>query len=458
MLQIPLLNTRRRRTPRAPRTSPVLLAALVAMSTLGPQAAAQQAPATQNSGVVIELENPKRGLYPIAVPRGFDSDPSFTAEVNEVVSFDLTVSGWFEVLDTRGFLADLVAEGLGIEPQKWKDVGAFGVVKYQVTRTDSGVRLEGRLYEIEKGSAPVFSRTYQGGENDVRDLAHRFSNDLVAYYTGEPSFFGSKITFVTRSQRGKQVMVMDYDGNRPRALTRTESINILPSFSPDGSKIAFTSYMRNNPDLYVVNAGGGRPRRISMYRGMNTGGSWSPDGSKIALTLSRDDNPEIYIIDAKSGAALVRLTENRAIDTSPVWSPDGRELAFVSDRHGGPQIFVMNADGSNQRQVSFNGNYNTTPSWSPRRDKRVLAYTTRDAGNYDIVTLDLDSGEMVRITQGQGNNEEPSFAPNGRVIAFASTRPAGAGIYLANADGSGVQTRVYRGYATSVDWGPMPRE
>ncbi len=118
---------------------------------------------------------------------------------------------------------------------------------------------------------------------------------------------------------------------------------------------------------------------------------------------------------------------------------------------------MMSATGGKQRRVSKNGNYNTTPVWSPRKGTRLLAYTTRDGGKLDIVTLDLDSGKMVRITQGQGNNEEPSFSPNGRAIAFASKRKAGAGIYIANADGTGRQVRVHKGYATSVDWGPAPR-
>ena len=57
---------------------------------------------------------------------------------------------------------------------------------------------------------------------------------------------------------------------------------------------------------------------------------------------------------------------------------------------------------------------------------------------------------------GDGNNEEPAFSPNGRVIAFASRRRSGAGIYLANADGTGKQVRVFKGDATEIDWGPLP--
>ncbi|HTM23491.1 MAG TPA: hypothetical protein VL172_23370 [Kofleriaceae bacterium] len=425
---------------------PLLLVALCGGLLGGAPAAA---PADDGT-VVIDVNNTKRSLYPIALPVG-DGDASLARMVSDVQSFDLSVSGWFRVLDPRGYLADLRKEGLDIEPQKWRDVGAFGVVKYKV----SGGDVTFRLYEVENGATPVLTRTYSGGAGALRGNVHKWCNEVVFYYTHEKGFFGSKITFAARAKPGKKVIAMDFDGYGAYSVTRNDSINILPEYSPDGGRIAFTSYMRNNPDLYVVGAGGGRPKRISFYPGMNTGATWSPDGSRIALTLSKDGNAEIYVVNAIDGMIMKRLTNNRAIDTSPAWSPDGGQIAFVSDREGGPQIFVMNSDGSGQHRVSFNGPYNTTPTWSPRKGTKMLAYTTRDGGAFDIVTLDLTSNAMVRVTQGQGNNEEPSFSSNGRAIAFASTgRPEGSGVYIGNADGTGKQYRVWSGSATSIDWGP----
>lgn len=407
--------------------------------------------------VIIDVTQPQRSLYPLAIPVGVDSDPKLADEVAGVLSFDLSVAGWFKVLSPKSFLADLAREKLGIVPKKWEDVGAFGVIKNRVVADGATVRLTFKLYEVEKGNRPVLERSYSGSRDELRRYAHAFANEVVRYYTGEDGFFGSRIAFVVPGRRGRKVIrVMDFDGRNPYNLTRNRSINILPAWSPGGNTIAFTSYMRANPDLYTVGVGGGRPRRLTRYPGMNTGASYSPDGSKIALTLSKDGNPEIYVVDARTGRILRRLTRNAYIDTSPAWSPDGSEIAFVSNREGGPQIFVMSATGGNQRRVSRNGDYNTEPTWSPRKGKRILAYTTRDEGHYDIVTLDLDTGQMVRITQGQGSNESPSFSPNGRAIAFASRRAEGSGIYIANADGTGKQRRVYRGRVDDVAWGPVP--
>jgi TolB protein len=412
------------------------------------------APARADDGrIVISTDTKaKKGMYPMAVPVPPTGDPQLAQLVTEVQTFDLNVSSWFKVLDPKSFLADLKTEGMTIDPQKWANVGAFGVIKSNVTSSGGTATLEFKLYEVEKGAVPVLEKKYFGSTADARKNVHKWCNEVVKYYTGENGFFLSQMTFST----SKRIMMMDFDGSGAYALTKNDAINILPSMAPNGRMVAFTSYMRGNPDLYTVATSGGRPTRISKYNGMNTGASWSPDGKTLAVTLSKDGNAEIYLVSATDGTIVRRLTDNRYIDTSPAFSPDGSEIAFVSNREGNPQIFLMNADGSNQRRVSMVGTWNQTPSWSPKAGAKVLAYTARDdaSGRFDIVTLDLASGKLTRITQNQGNNEEPTWSPNGRVLAFSSNRSGGQGIYLANADGTGDQHIVFRGAGTSVDWGP----
>ncbi len=445
-----MLSIRIRRT--------VGLAAVATAALLLPGGAGAQ-PQDGAGDVVIDVTKPNRTKYPIAIPMATAGDKKTAKEIHSVANFDMSVAGWFRVLDSAGLPGSLKSEGTSIDPSAWKGVGAFGVVKYRSVVSSNRVTITFKLYEIEKGSQPVLQKTYKGKKTDVRAFTHAFCNAMVKHYTGEAGFFGSKITFASKGRgSSKSIKAMDFDGHKSYSVSRNRYVNILPSFSPSGGKIAYTSYMRDNPDLYVASAGGGRPKRISKRYGMNTGAAWSPDGSQIALTLSKDGNPEIYVINASSGAIIRRLTKNRHIDTSPSWSPDGKQIAFVSDRQGSPQIFVMGARGGSPKKVSKNGSYNTTPQWSPVVGQKRLVYTTSDGGAFDIVTLNLATGTMNRITQNEGNNEEPSFAPNGRAIAFASSRKAGSGIYIANADGTGDAKLVYRGSATSIDWGPAPRQ
>lgn len=424
------------------RVSMATLVVAAATAAFAPAAHAQQ------GGAVINVTGAKRTLYPIAVPASVEGDAAAAREVAQVASFDLSVAGVFKVLDPQSFLADEKSEGLTIEPQKWKDVGAFGVVKFRVNPTE----IQFRLYEISKGSTSVLQKTYPRKGGDTRAITHRWCNEVVKYYTGENGFFGSKIAFTAKGQT-TAIFAMDFDGSAAYKISNNSSQNILPAWSKSGGEIAYSSFMRGNPDLYIAPANGSRPRKVSGHPGMNTGASWSPDSKQLAVTLSKDGNPEIYIINASDGGVVRRLTTDRAIDTSPSWSPDGSQIAFVSDRNGGPQIFVVPAAGGAARQVSFNGSYNTTPTWSPQPGKQIIAYTTRDGGVYDIVTLDLATKATTRITQNEGSNEEPAFSPNGRAIAFAR---AGQGIFIISADGTGKAQKVWSGSVTGIDWGPAP--
>ena len=149
-----------------------------------------------------------------------------------------------------------------------------------------------------------------------------------------------------------------------------------------------------------------------------------------------------------------RLTKAWGIDTSPSWSPDGQKIAFVSSRSGNPHIFVMNKDGTDQKRMTFKGTYNQTPRWSPRGTH--IAFSARDERNkYDIFLLDVRSGLISRITQDQGNNEDPAFAANGRLIVFASTRHGTRDLFISNLDGTHQRRITQGGHYWTPAWAPF---
>ncbi len=391
-----------------------------------------------------------RDQYKLAIPKPIgDGDGSKT--VVDVASLDLALSGYFRVLDPAGFLANLAVEGVSINPQDWKNVGAEGVMKARATAYGDDIKYEFRLYEIAKGNQPVLSHDYRGPRAQTRMVVHEWCGEVLRYFTNEDNFFRSRIAFTAQSGNHRDVLAMDWDGSRSAQLTSNRSQNLLPAWSPGGGELAVTSFIGGKPDLYVMPAAGGKLKPISMRSGLNMGAAYSPDGSKIAVTLSQDGNSEIYLL-TRAGQILKRLTNNPYIDTSPSWSPDGSRIAFVSDRHGSPQIWVMNADGSNQHLVTYKGKYNQTPVWCPRKDTPLIAFTARDEKlNYDIFTLNVETGEILRVTEGHGSNQHPSWAPNGRAIAYESSR---GGIWISTADGH-IERQVYRGSAASPTWGPQ---
>lgn len=417
------------------------IAILLITTALASVAQAQQGgdedlPAVQLSGAGVTL-------LKLAVPRAEgDSDGA-----GELLSKDMDITGLFQILDPASFPAQLQSEGLAFSSALWSQVGAQAVVKMKV----SGGALDGRVYVVARGDTAVLSKTYRAA--DVRDAVHEFANDVVKSFTGQPGVFGSRIAVAMTGHGPHEIAVIDMDGGRTSVVTKMGSDSLLPAFSPTGAEIAFTSYLRGNPDLWIVSAGGGRARRVSKEPGLNTGATWSRSGA-LALTMSYEGNSEIYRIDPSDGRIEARLTNNPAIDSSPCFSPDGAQIAFVSNRQGSPQIFIMPANGGAPKRVTFQGKYNQTPRWSPRADKPQIAFTGRDErGVFDLFLLDVRSGKVDRLTQGHGSNLDPTWSPDGRLLAYVSSR---GGLFIQNPE-THHEVQVWKGSASSPSWGPAPR-
>ena len=134
-----------------------------------------------------------------------------------------------------------------------------------------------------------------------------------------------------------------------------------------------------------------------------------------------------------------------------------RRIAFVSARSGHPHIYLMNADGTDQRRLTFDGNYNQTPRWSPRGD--LIAFTARDERKaFDVFTVSPETGKIRRVTQDQGRtNQEPSWAPSGRLLVLTSDR--GGRTQLVVSTPSGERQTVITADAAEIEtpaWGPLP--
>jgi len=155
---------------------------------------------------------------------------------------------------------------------------------------------------------------------------------------------------------------------------------------------------------------------------------------------------------AANGSSVARLTHNPAIDSTPTWSPNGLQVAFTSDRTGAPQIWVMNADGTDQRQLTRES-YCDRPTWSPPPYNEIAYASRTSPGGFDIKVLNLASMQSNPITFGEGSNESPSYAPNGRHLAFVSTRGAGRQqIYTIGRDGRDLRQITKAGSNFMPNW------
>lgn len=409
----------------------------------------------QDTGAANYIEVTAAGnrLLKLAVvppqPMGTVIRPELANETAEVHSFDLTMSGL--VAAERRDAAPLL-HGLALTPVDfvpWLSAGYDLLIRGEYELRGQELTLEFRLYDVVAKKL-LTSKRFLGREKDLRRYAHSFSDEVLRALTGEKGAFTSKILYVTTQSGNKELAVMDWDGFNSQQLTSNRSINLSPDISPDGREVIFTSYKRGNPDLYKRALSSNLEVPVSSRSGLNITGAWSPDGGRIALALSKDGNTEIYTV-AKDGSTPNRLTVSHAANVSPAWTPDGSKIAFVSDRLGKPQIFVMDANGGNVRRLITSGSYNVNPSWSPKGDKLAFA---RMAGGFQIFVANADGSNETQLTF-EGNNERPRWSPDGRLITFSSRRGGAEAIYVMRADGSG-QTKISRskGMSQHPIWTP----
>ncbi len=396
---------------------------------------------------VIDLNGARVQAYPVAVAHGL-GDPQAAATVQMVLSQDFEHSGLFKLLDPASFLAK---DGLtAIDYPAWASVGAQGLVKLSCT---AAVTCEFHLFDV--GSArELLHGTYSAAPAGLRQVAHRFGDDVVHYFTQEPGILQTRIAYVRETASGKQIVVADSDGYGPQALTGA-SINLLPAWTPDGKTIAFTSLREGSgAHLYSIDVSSRQIRPLVLTGDFSSGSVYSPDGLRFTYSSSVNDNTDIHVAQA-DGSAGRRLTDSRAIDVSATWSPDGRHIAFISDRAGTPQVYTMLADGTELKRLTFQGNYNQEPAWSPKGD--LIAFSGRDEKrSFDVYTVNLETGKVARLTQNAGTNEKPAWSPNGRYIVYSSTRSGKRQLWVMNSDGSSQrQLTAEKMGASDPAWGPL---
>jgi TolB protein len=406
--------------------------------------------------IYIDITSPSMRTISTAMPDfkylGKNNEhPGLSSKLPGIISNDFNLSGYFKPLDKDSFIE---GPGAGITRDSihfkdWSIIGAELLLKGGYECIGQQLKVEVRLFDVFSGRQ-LYGKRALGSVEKSRYLMHRLGDEIIFALTGHPGPFLTKMAFVGTSTGHKEIYISDFDGHNMRRITHYNTITLSPEWSPLGVGMIYTSFRDSGTVLFMHDIKGGSVKKISDRKGLNIAASWKPNGKELALTLTISGNPDIYLIDT-TGKILKRLTRYWGIDVSPAFSPDGKKMAFVSNRSGSPQIYILDLITNQVERLTFEGNYNTSPAWS-KLDR--IAFTGFSDDYFDIYTISPDGRGLHKITQDQGNNEDPCWSPDGRYIAFSAKREGGNyHIFIANANGGNQrQVTFSKGDQVSPSW------
>jgi len=222
-------------------------------------------------------------------------------------------------------------------------------------------------------------------------------------------------------------------------------VTFTPTLAPTATKqpiIEFTTTPDNTPEPVSTPLGG---------------------GGQIAFASSRSGIPQIYLINVDgTGQTLITNKENGACQ--PFWSPDGSQLVFISpcrargdfydNAYKDSSLYLINADGTGEKALTTIPGADFDPAWSP--DGKRIAFASSRDGRKEIYTLTLDSGAVTRITNSTGNieNTQPSWSPLGNQIVYTVQRVGAYQVWSMTDTGQG-NVQVVRSGQQLWDFAPV---
>ncbi|GAC1449787.1 MAG: hypothetical protein NVSMB9_33840 [Isosphaeraceae bacterium] len=225
-------------------------------------------------------------------------------------------------------------------------------------------------------------------------------------------------------------------------ITSDGTRKLAPVFAPGGEEIVFAKH--------------DAPALVALMRMKRKGTEWGeakrifPDEIKHQFdpALSRDgrflafgrseSNPQMVLVlyDLKEAKEVVfKPSDGRATARSPSFSADGARVAFsLNDTGGGHRVASVNPAGEDLKTLTQSSGANSWPAFSP--DGRAIAFASSRDGDFELYAMDAQGGGVRRLTRSPGRDMRPAWSPDGRRIAFVSTRDGNEEIYVMNADGT----------------------
>jgi len=407
--------------------------------------------------IYIPIDQPSDKPFPIAISNLVQLDGLRTPlaeDIPGIIKNDLTLSGFFKVISQSAYLD--FGTGLSVDSinfAQWTTIEAGAVVKGSIRKIEGKYSIQLKLFDPYTPELLV-GKQYVTDKKGVRSVAHRFSDEIMEALTGKRGIFNTKIAYsAVTSRNNKAVYIMDVDGEENYRVTRGNTLDIGPSWSPGGGALTYASYQKGTPEIFTVDLGSGSTKQITKNRNTNITPAYYVDGKTIFYASSLGLSTELFSAGS-SGGKTKQITDVGGINIAPRFSKDGGTMVYSSTRAGRLHVYAQPTGGGDARRLTFVGTHNDSPDISP--DSSKIVFCGQDTGTFDIFIMNSDGTNIQRLTIDSGSNEHPRWSPDGRYIVFSSTRDGGSAVYMMRADGSN-QVKISKGNGSLPDWGPWEK-
>jgi tol-pal system beta propeller repeat protein TolB len=287
---------------------------------------------------------------------------------------------------------------------------------------------------------------------------HVVSDEIERWITGTRGIAATRIAFVD----GKQLRIIDSDGANERTIP-TVGAALSPAWHPSGRYLVYSDADDRGTRIAQVDLRTMKPRLLAASnRGLNITPAYTRDGKNIVWASGGDSPAELVLASAAGDDTVPKPFVGRTgfETTSPSFSPDGKQVVFMSPFPLTPQLYTMNVDGTGLRRitpiVTGKRSYRTGAEWSPNGDE--IAFQQQN-GDFQVWTIRVKDRLMTQLTN-EGENEDPSWAPDGRHMSI--TRRLGAigdprAIWILDERTGRLRQLTLTGDARLSDWSPPLR-
>jgi TolB protein len=389
----------------------------------------------------LVVEAKRRGelvLPKIAVLAPPDGNTSF---LHELLARDLDLSGEFELVAVDRTMAF----DDPFDAPAFVELGLEAVVTANLDRRSDGrFDLAVRVYLPAVGELAAWSKTITVSASDGRLVGHRLADSVIGALTGIDGPFASRLVLVRTEGNERHAYLVDPDGKGLTRLSADDQLVVTATLDRDAQPYwaasrksgAYKLYRAGEPGPLPIDPGG------SIY-----GIAFAPNDAGVALAVATDDRIQVF-----TGASLVDTLVARTkveFALSPTFTADGR-LVYSGARKDLRRIYV------GTKPVSMPELSAASPTVCNHPDGPRLIYAVGNGKQTDLVASDLDGSRLSRLTW-RGRNLAPACSPDGRLIAFFSTRKQdeGPGLYLMRTDGRRPK-RVHAALGDVLVWARVP--